>query len=169
VTSPPRRIIVTDATVLINLAHVNRLEMLGAVPGYEFVVPDHVRDEITDTGQRALLDDAVRRGIFRVEAITSIASIALYAALTARLGRGEAACLTLAVERDWIVASDDRKRFRREAESRIGPGRIVGLKELYLLAIGAGLLDIDEADADKATLETRRFVMDFKSFRDLVT
>ncbi len=168
-TALARRIVVTDANVLINLTHVGRLEMCARLPGYEFVVPDHVRGEIKDATQLASLDDAIRRGVFRIETITNLDSVALYAALTVRIGRGEAACLTLAVERGWIVASDDRKRFRREAETRIGRDRIIGIKELYLLAIGAGLLDFDEADADKALLERRRFTMDFKSFRDLVT
>lgn len=41
-----RRIVVTDANVLINLMHVSRRGLLGCIPGHEFVVPDHVREEV---------------------------------------------------------------------------------------------------------------------------
>ena len=37
-----------------------------------------------------------------------------------------------------------------------------------MLAIQAGLLTVEEADADKATLERRRFKMPFGSFADVV-
>lgn len=167
-TAPLRRIVVTDANVLINLMHVARLDLCASLPGYEFVVPDHVREEIQDSHQRSVLDDALGRGRLRLEAITDLGSIALFAELTVYLGRGEAACLTLAVERGWVVASDEKRRFRREAENRIGKERIIGIKELYLLAIGAGMLNIDQADRDKAMLEQRRFRMGFTSFRDLL-
>ena len=164
----PRRTIVADANVLINLMHVNRLDLCSCLPGCTFVVPDHVRDEITDKGQRVALDDAVTRGIFHIEAIKAIDTISLFAELTTYVGRGEAACLALAVERSWIIASDEKRRFRREAENRIGSGRIIGTRDLYVLAIQAGLITVEEADADKATLERRRFKMDFKSFQELV-
>ena len=32
------RVVVTDANVLINLIHVGRLDLLGSLSGYEFVV-----------------------------------------------------------------------------------------------------------------------------------
>lgn len=167
-TAPRRRVVVADANVLINLMHVGRLAMCARLPGHEFVVPDHVRDEIKDAGQRSTLDDDVEAGVLRVESITDLTTIALYAELTERLGRGEAACLALAVEHGWIVASDEKKRFRREAEKRIGKGRIIGTAGLFVTAIHAGLLTVEEADADKAVLEAQRFRMGFRSFRDLV-
>lgn len=40
------RIVVTDASVLINLMHVSRLGLLAKIPNHEFVVPEHVREEI---------------------------------------------------------------------------------------------------------------------------
>ena len=163
-----RRIIVADANVLINLMHVNRLDFCSCMPGCAFVVPDHVRDEITDKGQRAALDDAVSRGVLHIEAIKNIDTISLFAELTTYVGRGEASCLALAVERNWIVASDEKRRFRREVENRIGSGRIIGTRDLYVLAIQAGLITVEEADADKEILEQLRFKMDFKSFQDLV-
>ncbi|MHB8894936.1 MAG: hypothetical protein ACYC99_07145 [Candidatus Geothermincolia bacterium] len=168
-TMSPRRIVVTDANVLINLIHVARLDICASLPGYEFVIPDHVREEIKDSGQRTALDEAIARSVFRIESITTIVGIALFDELKERMGHGEAACLALAVGGDWMVASDEKGRFRREAESRIGGTRLIGTKHLYLLAIGAGLIGIDEADADKDMLEEHhRFRMDFDSFHNLM-
>ena len=50
-TDSPSPIIVTDANVLINLLHVARLDLCARLPGLEFVVPDHVHEEITDSAQ----------------------------------------------------------------------------------------------------------------------
>jgi predicted nucleic acid-binding protein len=169
VTKSPRCIVVTDANVLINLIHVSRLDLCAKLPGYEFVVPDHVNEEISNLAHRKSLDAALERGIFQVESITDPDDIRLFADLTQRLGKGEAACLVLAVRHGWILASDEKRRFRREAESRIGEDRIIGTAELFVLAIRQGVLTVEEADADKAMLEVRRFRMPFTSFRELVT
>jgi predicted nucleic acid-binding protein len=166
-TMPPCRVVVADANVLINLIHVGRLGLIMGLPGFEFVVPDHVYSEVHKEDQRAALDEAVKHGGVRIESITDPASIGLYVELKERMGQGESACLVLAVERGWSLASDEKKRFRREAESRIGRDRIIGTKDLLVLAIRAGLLTIAEADSDKAILEQKRFKMDFVSFRDL--
>ena len=33
------QVVVADANILINLIHVDQLNLLGRLPGYEFVVP----------------------------------------------------------------------------------------------------------------------------------
>ena len=162
----PTCIVVADACVLINLMQVSRLDLCARLPGLELVVPEHVREEVVR--QRALLDDAISRGVVRIEAITDVSAFTLFARLTERLGRGEAACLAMAVEKGWLVASDEKGRFRREAEERLGKGRLLGTADLFVKAINAGLLTIEEADADKAVLEARRFRMSFESFRELL-
>jgi len=40
--------------------------------------------------------------------------------------------------------------------------------EIFVLAITAGLLTVEEADADKLTLEGRKFKVSFVSYRELV-
>src|SRR6185436_15539716 len=94
------------------------------------------------------------------------ASLTLFTQLVVHIGRGEAACLALAVAKGWMVASDEKRRFRREAEARLGKDNIVRTQDIFVLAIATGLLTIEEADADKATLERRRFRMGFASFRE---
>jgi predicted nucleic acid-binding protein len=74
-TTDAHTIVVTDANVLINLMHVTRLDMCARLPGYEFVIPDHVREEITDATQRPVVDDAVARGAFRLETITGLTTV----------------------------------------------------------------------------------------------
>jgi predicted nucleic acid-binding protein len=39
-------VILTDANVLINLIHIGQLDLLRQLPGYRFVVPEHVTDEV---------------------------------------------------------------------------------------------------------------------------
>lgn len=167
-TARPRQIIVTDANVLINLMHVSRLDICAHLPDYRFVVPDHVQHEIENAAQRAMLADSVARGTLRIESITDIGALTLFTRLIVHLGRGEAACLALAATSDWMIASDEKRRFRREAEALLGQDRIVRTPDLFVLAIRAGLMSIEEADADKSLLERHRFRMSFTSFRDLV-
>lgn len=162
------QVVVADANVLINLMHVARLDLCAELPGLDFVVPDHVRDEIRRPEQSAQLETALAAGLLRIVSITDREDFVLFAKLTERLGHGEAACLVLAVRNGWMVASDEKGRFRREAVSRIGGERLIGTVDLYIRAIRAGLVTVDEADADKATLEGKFFLMSFGSFREMV-
>jgi hypothetical protein len=61
-----------------------------------------------------------------------------------------------------------KRKFRREAIARLGEGRLVNTAGLFVLAIRAGLLSIEEAEQAKAELERHRFRMAFRSFRDLI-
>lgn len=92
--------------------------------------------------------------------------IRIFAELLGRLGRGEAACLVLAKRHGWTIASDEKGRFRREALKRVGNHCLIGTSDLYVRAIQAELLTVEEADSDKAILEGKRFRMAFASFRD---
>jgi predicted nucleic acid-binding protein len=168
VSAAVRRIVVTDANVLINLMHVSRLGLLGRIPGHEFVVPDHVREEVMVPDHRASVDRAIDDGWLKLEPIIDLDAIATFAELIEHLGRGEAACIAIAAQRGWSVASDEKRRFRREAVARLGADRLLGTAELFVLAIEAGLLTVEQADADKLVLEHRRFRMSFASFRELV-
>lgn len=165
--SGPSRVIVADANVLINFIHVGRLALLAALPGYEWVVPEDVVAEITDPIQRERLDQAIGAGQFRIETLTETDDLAQYAELRRILGRGEAACIVLAARNRWLVASDEKGRFRREASARLGSG-LVNTAGLFVAVIRAGLMSVEEADAAKSTLEQHRFRMSFASFRDIL-
>lgn len=83
------------------------------------------------------------------------------------MGRGEAACIVIAARDDVFIASDERGRFLREATARLGADRVLRTVDLFLLAIREGQISIEEADAAKELLESRRFKLPFASFRDL--
>ena len=72
-------VVVTDANVLINLMHCRRLGLLADLPGFEFVVPDHVAAEIVRAEQKEMPDEAVEAGIFRIQAITAVPVIKEFA------------------------------------------------------------------------------------------
>jgi len=36
------RVVITDTNILINLTHIGRLDLLGKLPPYSFVVPEEV-------------------------------------------------------------------------------------------------------------------------------
>jgi len=84
------------------------------------------------------------------------------------MGKGEAACLAMAEARGWMIASDEKKRFRREVTARLGLERLVTTAGLFVIAIRAGVISVEEADQAKEILERHRFRMAFRSFRELV-
>lgn len=168
--TPLLRVIVTDANVLINLMHVSRLRLLAKIPNYQFVVPEHVREEISIPTQRADLDAAIAEGWLRIEVINDLGAIAIFTELIPNIGRGEAACIAIAAKEGWYIASDEKRRFLREAEAHVGAGRVITTVDVFVLAIKAGLLTVQDADADKAALEFKRFKPrpSFTSYREIV-
>lgn len=164
----PRKVVVTDANVLINFLNVGRLDLLTNLPGFAFVVPDHVDAEILREDQRSVLDRSYDEGKLQRQALTDLEGIEIFADLRFVMGQGEAACIALARKTRWIVASDEKGVVRRKAEDLLGRGRLVTTPGLMLLAIKAGILDIDEADRLKVVLAKHRFKMTFDSFRDVL-
>ncbi len=166
--SPQDRIVVVDANVIINLIHVKRLDLLRNLPGHKFVVPDHVMEEIRMEYQKEALRDALSAGYISLVSITDPEEIGFYDRNTRIMGKGESACLAIAQRRKWIIASDEKGRFRREAVKRLGEGKILTTPGILIMAIKAGILSVEEADGAKVILESRRFKMMFGSFGDLL-
>lgn len=163
------RTVVLDASVVINLIHAGRLDLLGKIAGYEFVVPEQVITlEVTYPGQAKALSAALEAGWVRRVESTDTAEMALYAELSTVMGKGEAACLAIAAHRGWMVACDEGGRFRREAEARIGRDRMVNTPGILVAAIRRGLLTVEEADAIKELLARHRYAMPFTSFQDVL-
>lgn len=161
-------IVVTDSNVLINLAHIKRLDLLEQLPPFSFVVPQEVVKEITDVAQSELVQGAINSRSLGEVQLDSIPELRIYAELVRTLGSGEAACLALAESRGWLIASDEKRKFYREAMVRLGQDRIINTAGILLKAIRLNVLNVDEADEAKAFLEQRRFTMKFASFRDLL-
>lgn len=163
-----RRLVLVDTNVLLNLAFVDRLDLLGALPDLEFRSPPEVMAEILSERERELVEGSIRSGRLGEITFSEVAELALFAELTRSLGMGEAACLALAFHRGAFVASDEKRAFLREAETRLGPGRVLNTPGLLLLAIRKGLLTVQEADEMKHALELKRFRVKFTSFGDIL-
>jgi predicted nucleic acid-binding protein len=168
---PPQNtisVVITDASVIINLCHTAHIFLLGKTTTFEFVVTDEVIAEVTEPDQQRTLTEALAASALRRESILSSEELATFADLTQILGTGEAACLAVAEHRKWLVACDEKRVFLREARKRLGPDRILNTAGLYVHWIQAGILSVAEADAAKAILESHRFKLAFGSFRDVI-
>jgi len=157
-------IVLADASVLVNLAIVDRFDLLGALPGLRFRVPEDVVAEVQR--QRHVLDRAFEAGHLDRTSLTGIAVLDHFAKLRHQLGPGEAACLALAHERGWSVASDERRWFRKEALRLLGEDRLLTTPDLFRLAIRHDYWTVSDADEAKEILERNRFRMRFASFSD---
>jgi len=144
------------------------LDLCGALVELEFRVPDEVLAEILSPRERRAVEEALGAGILCRAAVTEPETLDIFADLRQFLGIGESACLALAARSGALVASDEKRRFLREAEARLGPGRVLNTAGLFLLGIRRGALSADEADEAKAVLERHRFRMPFASFRGLL-
>src|SRR5260370_15457107 len=94
--SPPIRVVVTDTNILINLTHIGRLDLLGKLPPYSFVVPEEVVKEVKEPAQSQAVQTAISSGLLQIVQLTDPSELRIYADLIQILGIGEAACLTLA-------------------------------------------------------------------------
>jgi predicted nucleic acid-binding protein len=165
---PTIPVVATDTNVLINLVHINRMDLLGKLPPYSFVVPEQVTKEVKDPAQAAAVRTAIVTTLLDEVQLTRLPELQLYAQLVRTLGIGESACLTLAECRGWLIASDERKTFYREAVRRLGEGRILNTAGILIRAITLDMITLEEADDAKAILERNRFRMKFASFRDVI-
>jgi predicted nucleic acid-binding protein len=170
--SPPGssivRVVVTDTNILINLIHIGRLDLLGKLPPYSFVVPEEVVKEVRESDQAQALQTAISSGLLLEVQLANPAELKVFAELIQTLGVGEAACLSLAECRQWLIASDEKKKFRRETLARLGAGRLLNTPGILTLAITSGILTVEDADLAKVVLEQHRFIMSFGSFRDVL-
>jgi rRNA-processing protein FCF1 len=105
------RVVVTDTNILINLIHVGLIDLLGKLPPYSFVIPEEVVREITDRDQANAVQAAVASRLLQVVQLTDPGELTVYAELIQILAIGEAACLSLAQCRNWLIASDEKKQL----------------------------------------------------------
>ena len=75
-----------------------RLDLLGKLPPYSFVVPEEVVKEVTSSDQAQALQTAISSGLLRVVQLTVPAELKVYADLIQILGSG-AGCLS-----SWSLA-----------------------------------------------------------------
>jgi predicted nucleic acid-binding protein len=158
----------TDACVLINLAHVSRLDLLGLIHDMVFHVPPEALNEVSEPGQMKKVEAAIENGqlhTLKIVAVEELQSVAEYVEL---FGKGESACLAVAIHRNWAIATDETKDRRLSREIASKGIKVINTPGILLKAIREGSLSVQAADQLKADLEAHRFKMSFKSFQELV-
>jgi len=160
--------VVCDTCSLVNFARIARVEPLVEHPGYRFVVPEQVLDELTEPGQRACVDAALANGGLELAVSTDLAEITKAVELRRHMDRGEAVAFAVAEHRGWMIATDEGRRTRRMIIEQLGATRLLTTPAILLSCIRAGMLTVADADAIKAELQRHRFRMAFTSFADLM-
>lgn len=161
-------LVVADSSFLINFLTVDRMDILTRLPQFRFHVVNHVRAEIRYESQCARLQAATEGGRVTEIEITDPAEILLYDELRQFLGDGESASLAVAVSRRWVIAADEKGRFRRELFGRLGEDYLLDTLGALLTAIRANVISVAEAEALRAQLREHRFEMDPTPFGELL-
>lgn len=168
--SDGRILVVADTNVLINFLRAGCLDLLLQHKDYKLVVTEHVRREVTYPEQAAELESAISGEDIDEIQLTDSSEISLFAELNVVLGRGESAAIAVATNRNWVIATNELGRARREVYDRVGRNRLITTTSLILSCIRNGAITVAEADGIKETLEAQRqsFAVDFESFGDLL-
>jgi predicted nucleic acid-binding protein len=77
----------TDTCVLINLAHVSRLDLLGQIEDMVFHAPQEVLNEVSEPGQMTKVEQAIESGTLhrlKIVAVEEFESMAEYVSNSAR-------------------------------------------------------------------------------------
>ena len=160
--------VICDACVLINLAVVERFDLLAKLEGYRFCAAQAAMDEVVQPREKAMLAEAITAGWLEAAYLNCEREDSSYRELYATFDNGESATLALAEERQWMMATDETGALTMVADSRLGAGRRVNTVWILLQAIRQGLMDVEEADQLKRQLERNHFAMIFASFGDLL-
>ncbi|MGH2459147.1 MAG: hypothetical protein ACRDIY_09800 [Chloroflexota bacterium] len=137
-------VVVSDANILINLCFANRLDLLGQIPGVEFIIaPEIEREMRRGRGRRfaAEFSRLVNQGILRAEDATGPRAVEVYVLCreTYRLDEGESGGLALAASREYLFATTDARAFEAGV-SELGESRVVHLEDILELALARGVL-----------------------------
>ena len=160
---------VLDTSILLNFVKVGHVGLLGRL-GAPALLLDQVLVEVIRPAQRAAVETAIAAGALKLESVTDLAEVALFAELRSagRLGSGECAVLAVALNRNLIAGLQDRKA-RAEAERRHSSLQLCQTEDLVLRLVRAGHLALEEADQLLVEWATKhRFTSRLTSFRDLL-
>lgn len=163
-----RLLVVTDSSLLINFLLLDRMDILGGLRPFRFHVVNHVGAEIRYEDQRNRLQAAMESGVVTEIEIIESGEILLYDELRRFPGDGESASLAVAVSRRWVIAADEKGRFRRELVARLGENYLLDTAGALVTAIRAGVITTAQAETLRAQLRENRFEMDPRPFDELM-
>jgi predicted nucleic acid-binding protein len=149
--------VISNTTVIINFAAIGQLELLRQLFGI-LHLPTEVYAEIRDgqTEGYAYLNDITQLiapltsdGWLHLVSLHDDAELRRYAALPAGLHHGEAACLAIASQRDWLLLTDDRAA---RAEARRQQIRLSGSIGCLVMAAERGIISLPQANSYLAAM-----------------
>lgn len=164
-------IIITDTSLLLNFIKVGRTDLLASY-SHDFIVTDHVVEEVTDYYPEELkaFANALDNNIIVQQSLTSIDELQLFGEFleSGRLGAGECSAIACAIYGGHKLAIDDTRAIA-QAEKRSPTLEVIRTQDLVILMIQEGLLTIEEADEMKLQWETEcRFKLKIATFNELL-
>lgn len=161
-------VVALDSNVIINFNHVKALGVLSKLPGFSFVAPEEVKNEMMKEKSREGFALAESRGWISVVRLDEIEEHRWNLEAKRWIQKGEAACLALARSRGYHVACDEKRKYDRLTVDWIGRERMLNTVGLVVLMIRAGLLSVEEADGYLKIWKGSRFAVRFSSFQELI-
>jgi predicted nucleic acid-binding protein len=149
----------TDTSLLLNFLRLDRFDILARLPGFRFLVLNHVIAEVTAPDQADRLSQALANGAIVEFELTDLDAILDYDELRRVLGDGEAATIAAAAAKGLVLAMDEKGRARREAEARVGSGRLLNTPGVLVHAVRQGTLTLAEAEQVRLDLVGESFVI----------
>jgi len=142
--------VVSNTTVLSNFASIGQLAVLRHIFGSVYL-PAEVLAEIEDAQREgyAFFADIEQHifpftqdGWLHLVSLTET-ELRLAATLSAGLHRGERSCIAIALQRNWLMLTDDRAA---RAEARLRQARFSGSIGCLVLAVERGLVPLAQAN-----------------------
>jgi predicted nucleic acid-binding protein len=151
--------VATDTSLLLNFLRLDRIDIFAQLPGFRFLVLNHVIAEVTDAEQAERLAQALANGAIVEFELMDLDAILVYDELRRVLGDGEAATIAAAAAKGLVLAMDEKGRARREAEARVGSGRLLNTPGVLVHAVRQGTLTLAEAEQVRLDLVSERFAI----------
>jgi len=145
---------VLDASLLISLGKVGRLDLLEKAPSFSWYITPLTRNELRRPETREPVERLILEGRITVAELDSedAAGMALLADWSERVDPGEAESTTVALARQWVIGLEDLQA-RRLLDRHAGPGRWINCATILLDAVGAGSLPLPAAEEVFQTLD----------------
>jgi len=143
--------VISNTTVLSNLAAIDQLDLLRQLYGVVYI-PTEVYEEMRtglEEGYRfyegldQLIYPFAENGWIRLTGVTGEPELRCMGKLPRVLHQGEAACLAIAQQRGWILLTDDLTA--RDEAKRLGVPKS-GSVGCLVLAVERGLCDLKQAN-----------------------
>lgn len=153
------RDVATDTSLLLNFLRIDRMDILGALPGFRFCVLNHVTAEVTQEPHGTRLQAALAQGYVAEFELTDLDAISDYDNLREILGDGEAATIAAAGYEQWIIGMDEKARARREAIARVGEQNLLNTPGVLVHAVRIGSLTLEEAEQIRLDLAGQNYII----------